>query len=71
MLRPALPRFASAGDLFDVRVVVQTVGSNAGQIAVGVEASGAIELTAAEARARLRRIRRLVPFRFSDSINQK
>ena len=48
MLRPALPRFLSAGDRFDVRVVVQTVGGRAGKVEVEVDASGPVTLTAGE-----------------------
>ncbi|MEL6179906.1 MAG: alpha-2-macroglobulin family protein, partial [Myxococcota bacterium] len=46
MLRPSLPRFLSAGDQFDVRVVVQTVGGRSGEVEVNVAASGPVQLTA-------------------------
>mgnify|MGYP001942661631 CR=1 FL=1 len=45
MLRPALSRFASTGDTFEVRAVVQAVGESAGQVEVSAEASGPVELT--------------------------
>jgi hypothetical protein len=50
MVRPALPRFASTTDTFDVRVVVQTVGGHEGKVEVRAEARGSIELTGTQKR---------------------
>ncbi|WP_168210773.1 Ig-like domain-containing alpha-2-macroglobulin family protein [Persicimonas caeni] len=45
MARPALPRFASTGDKFEARVVVQSMVETAGKVSVDVEIDGPLELT--------------------------
>ena len=44
MLRPALPRFASTSDRFEVRAVVQAIGESAGKVKVEAHITGPVEL---------------------------
>ncbi len=45
MVRPALPRFLSAGDVMDLRAVVQNVSEQPIEVAVKVQVEGPVQLT--------------------------
>ncbi len=45
MVRPALPRFASTGDHFEARAVIQALDKRGGRVSVTVDTDGPLELT--------------------------